>query len=143
MDYEHRRGRRSQPLTRTNPNEIDIGITLRAWKNFRGFSSQDLAVAAGLGKNGRGYVSKIEHGIIKKPTKIFLGRLAQALNIEPETLTNHSLPNLEEVPGVLLIETEIAPMGLAAKVERLERQVELLMRILEDNGLKAKNIDTN
>ena len=60
------RGRRERELEPRFPSEGWLGITIRAWRRFRGFTVTDLAVQAGFGKNGRGYISKIEHHQIKR-----------------------------------------------------------------------------
>ena len=63
-----------------------LGATVRAWRRYRQLSLTTLAVRSGLGTNGRGYISKVEHGAIRDPHEALLGRLAVALDVPLSTL---------------------------------------------------------
>ena len=56
-----------------------LGRNLRAWRLERGMSQEQLALDAGM---KRSYVSELERGL-RNPTVRALGRLAEALNVEP------------------------------------------------------------
>jgi transcriptional regulator with XRE-family HTH domain len=59
-----------------------FATNLRRWRNARGLSQDDLAYEAGV---SRSYLSQLEKGAYYASLKI-IGRLAQALDIEPAEL---------------------------------------------------------
>jgi transcriptional regulator with XRE-family HTH domain len=59
-----------------------FATNLRRWRNARGLSQDDLAYEAGV---SRSYLSQLEKGAYYAGLKI-VGRLAQALDIEPTEL---------------------------------------------------------
>ena len=59
-----------------------LGRNVRTWRLERGMSQEQLALDAGM---KRSYVSELERGL-RNPTVRALGRLAQALKIEPASL---------------------------------------------------------
>jgi transcriptional regulator with XRE-family HTH domain len=56
----------------------------------------DLAVRAGFGKNGRGYISKIEHNQIKRLGEEPLAAIAQALDLSQSDLQKGHMPETRE-----------------------------------------------
>lgn len=95
------RGRRERELAPPISSEDHVGRTIRAWRHFREMSVTDLAVQAGFGKNGRGYISKIEHQLIKRLGREPLAAIARALELSPMHLQQGHLPEMREsqVPG--------------------------------------------
>jgi transcriptional regulator with XRE-family HTH domain len=59
-----------------------LGRNLRTWRVQRGMSQEQLALDAGM---KRSYVSELERGL-RNPTVRALGRLAEALKIQPDEL---------------------------------------------------------
>lgn len=59
-----------------------LGRNIRAWRLERGLSQEQLALDAGM---KRSYVSELERGL-RNPTVRALGRLAEALKVEPDAL---------------------------------------------------------
>jgi len=126
------RGRHEAPIILEDPEKVTLGFALRAWRRSQDLTPTDLAEKAGFGRTGRAYVSKLEHGKIKKPTDLSLRRLTTALGISNETLLTLQLPpnfSIESIPT-----RELDSMGLLERVQRLERTVERLARIIEGNA---------
>src|SRR5216683_2021521 len=92
------RGRREEELTSHSPAENGLGTAIRAWRHFRGMTVTELAIAAGFGKNGRGYISKIEHSQIRHLGEEPLASIAQALNLSQGDLQQGRLPEMQEEP---------------------------------------------
>lgn len=86
------RGRRERELEPHRAAEDSLGATLRAWRHVRGLSVTELAVRAGFGPNGRGYISKIEHGHIQRLSGPAQAALAHALDLSPLDLQQRRLP---------------------------------------------------
>jgi transcriptional regulator with XRE-family HTH domain len=59
-----------------------LGVNVRHHRKLKGMTQEQLAVAAGM---ERSYVSDLERGT-RNPSVLALGRLADALGIEPHTL---------------------------------------------------------
>jgi transcriptional regulator with XRE-family HTH domain len=59
-----------------------LGVNVRHHRKLKGMTQEQLAVAAGM---ERSYVSDLERGT-RNPSVLALGRLADALEIEPHTL---------------------------------------------------------
>ena len=59
-----------------------LGVNVRHHRKLKGMTQDELAVAAGM---ERSYVSDIERGT-RNPSVLALGRLAEALGIEPKVL---------------------------------------------------------
>ncbi len=59
-----------------------FAANLRRWRNARGMSQDELALAAEI---SRSYLSQIEKGSFYASLKI-IGRLAEALEVEPSEL---------------------------------------------------------
>ena len=59
-----------------------LGRNLRSHRRARGMSQEELALEAGM---KRSYVSELERGL-RNPTVWALGRLAEALEIDPAVL---------------------------------------------------------
>ena len=59
-----------------------VGKNVRHWRDRLGVSQEELAFRANL---HRTYISGVERGV-RNPTVVTLGRLAQALQVEPEEL---------------------------------------------------------
>jgi transcriptional regulator with XRE-family HTH domain len=90
------RGRREKELTPHFSSEGGLGVTIRSWRRFRGMTVTDLAVQAGFGKNGRGYISKIEHQQIKRLGEEQLVAIAQALGLTQIDLQQNRMPERQE-----------------------------------------------
>lgn len=59
-----------------------LGANVRYYRKLKGMTQEQLAVAAGM---ERSYVSDLERGT-RNPSVAALGRMADALNIEPHRL---------------------------------------------------------
>ena len=59
-----------------------VGTNVRYWRERLGVSQEELAFRANL---HRTYVSGVERGV-RNPTVVIVGRLAEALGVEPEHL---------------------------------------------------------
>ena len=90
------RGRREREYEPSSLIEGGLGATIRAWRRFRGLTVTDLAVQAGFGKNGRGYISKIEHSHIKHLGEEHIAAIAQALGIAQNDLQQSHMPDRQE-----------------------------------------------
>jgi transcriptional regulator with XRE-family HTH domain len=90
------RGRREEELIAPSPSENGLGITIRAWRHFRGLTVTDLAIQAGFGKNGRGYISRIEHSQIRHLGEERLKRIAAVLQLQSIDLLLHRMPEASE-----------------------------------------------
>ena len=86
------RGRKEKPLAPDGRAASPLGATIRAWRKHRGLSATALAVAAGFREQGRGYISKLEHGDITKPEPERVDRIAVALGVARSELENHQMP---------------------------------------------------
>lgn len=82
-------GRREEAL-QENPSKL--GVAVRTWRRHRGLTVSALAVHSGFGKNGRGYISKIEHGIIRDINPRHLTQIASALGVSADELLHARLP---------------------------------------------------
>ena len=104
------RGRHEAPIILEDPEKVTLGFALRAWRRSQDLTPTDLAEKAGFGRTGRAYVSKLEHGKIKKPTDLSLRRLTTALGISNETLLTLQLPpnfSIESIPTLHKVEGEL------------------------------------
>jgi transcriptional regulator with XRE-family HTH domain len=90
------RGRRERELEQHWSLEDRLGATIRAWRHFHGLTVTELAIRAGFGKNGRGYISKIEHDQIKRLGEEPLAAIAQALDLPQIDLQRHRMPEVRE-----------------------------------------------
>lgn len=90
------RGRRERELELPISSEDTLGATIRAWRHYRGLSVTDLAMRAGFGQNGRGYISKIEHNQIKRLGEEAFTSIAQALDLSPLDLQQPRMPDTQE-----------------------------------------------
>ena len=97
------RGRKEIELEPILEQENQFGATIRAWRRYRGLSVTDLAMAAGFGKNGRGYISKIERNQIKHLGEEQLNRIAKALNVTSATLTLYHVPDEKDKHAAKII----------------------------------------
>ena len=81
----------------------DLGRTLRALRESRGFSQSELARRAGVGKS---QISKYERGK-ELPQLVSLGKLLDALGSEPLTLfyTAHLLKHRAEISPIAIMVT--------------------------------------
>src|SRR5437667_6423753 len=106
------KGRREEELTASSEN--GLGPAIRAWRRLRGMTVTELAVQAGFGPNGRGYISRIEHGHIRHLGDDRLKRIAAALHLQsadlllprlPETYAEIPLHDLDEaiIGGTILL----------------------------------------
>jgi transcriptional regulator with XRE-family HTH domain len=89
------RGRKERELELPVSFESTLGAAIRAWRRYRGLSVTDLAMRAGFGHNGRGYISKIEHNQIKRLGNEAITSIAQALNLSPLDLQQLRLPEIQ------------------------------------------------
>ena len=90
------RGRRERELDPHSSSENGVGVTIRAWRHFRGMTVTELALQAGFGNTGRGYISKIEHQQIKRLGEEQLVAIAHALGITPLDLQQNHLPKTQQ-----------------------------------------------
>ncbi len=86
------RGRREAELASHSPAENGLGTAIRAWRRFRGLTVTDLAVQAGFGQNGRGYISRIEHSQIRHLGEERLERIAAVLQLQSADLLLRRMP---------------------------------------------------
>jgi transcriptional regulator with XRE-family HTH domain len=75
---------------------IPIGDVVRAWRQFRGFSSTKLADRAGVRLS---YLSEIEHNRTINPKEEYLEKLALALEVPLEDIYGRRMPPLEGEAG--------------------------------------------
>lgn len=59
------------------------GNPYRVWREYRGFTLQEVADAAGV---SRAYISMLENGDRDNPSRDVLGAIAKKLNIDPDDL---------------------------------------------------------
>jgi transcriptional regulator with XRE-family HTH domain len=110
------RGRREEELSSRSPADNGLGTAIRAWRRFRGMTVTDLAVQAGFGKNGRGYISRIEHSQIRHLGEERLDRIAAALQLQRADLLLHRLPETYgETPAHDLDEAIIGGKALLSR----------------------------
>ena len=110
-----------------------VGRALRAWREERQLSEVDLAMRAGLGANGRSYISKVEHGVIKRPGPDKLKLLARALGINTHVLKQGISPQSPQQGGLTTAEQRASDLAdLRALVRRyrpdLLQALEVLIR---------------
>ena len=86
---------RTQVLTAI---QTPIGEAVKRWRQFRGISLTGLANRAGMTK---GYLSQVEHNKISRPSDEYLGRLADALSIEVESLLARQMPPSTQAANLL------------------------------------------
>lgn len=120
MEKRHVRGRREKELGLQQPLEVRLGSTIRAWRHYHGLTVTELAVRAGFGKNGRGYISKIEHNQIKRLSEESLVAIAQALDLAQTDLQQGRMPETREsqVTSKDVIDEAIAGCKALLKVYR-------------------------
>lgn len=94
------RGRRERELEPRLQEANTLGATIRAWRHFRGMNVTELAVAAGFGATGRGYISKVEHHQIKRLGEESLTGIARALGLSLSELQLGAPPDTLEEPAV-------------------------------------------
>ncbi|GER89785.1 hypothetical protein KDW_39470 [Dictyobacter vulcani] len=104
------RGRRERELESLSQSEGSLGATIRSWRRYREMTVTELAIRAGFGKNGRGYISKIEHQHIKHLGEDALVAIAHALDLVQEDLQQSRLPAPREsyAPGKEALDHAIA-----------------------------------
>jgi transcriptional regulator with XRE-family HTH domain len=114
------RGRKEEELASHLLPENGLGTTIRAWRRFRGMTVTDLAVQAGFGKSNRGYISRIEHGQIKRLGEERLNCIAAALQLQHTDLLLHRMPEIYEgAPAQDLDDAIIVGKALLKKCEEL------------------------
>src|SRR6266481_5186643 len=96
------RGRKEEELAEDGQIPSQLGETIRAWRRHNGLSVTDLAVKAGFGKDGRSYISKIEHGYINRLSDRRLDSIAEALNLSSSDLRSYQLPKKEQSDPIQL-----------------------------------------
>jgi transcriptional regulator with XRE-family HTH domain len=107
------RGRKEEELASHLPVENGLGTTIRAWRRFHSLTVTELAIHAGFGKNGRGYISKIEHNQIRHLGEERLSRIAAALQLQSADLLLYRMPETHaEVPTYDLDEAIIGGKAL-------------------------------
>lgn len=110
------RGRKERELASHLSGENGLGTTIRAWRRFHGLTVTELAERSGFGKNGRGYISKIEHGQIRHLGEERLNRIAAALKVQSADLLLHHMPETHaEAPIYDLDEAIIGGKALLKK----------------------------
>jgi transcriptional regulator with XRE-family HTH domain len=114
------RGRKEEELASHSLPENGLGTTIRAWRRFRGMTVTDLAVQAGFGKNNRGYISRIEHGQIRRLGEERLNCIAAALHLERADLLLHRMPEVHE--GAPVQDLDDAIIGGKALLKECEEQ---------------------
>jgi transcriptional regulator with XRE-family HTH domain len=124
------RGRREVELTTHSATENGLGKSIRAWRHFLSMSVTDLAVHAGFGKNGRGYISKIEHGQIHHLSDEHLERIAKALNLQSVDLLLHRMPESDAETLVYDLDAAIIGGSVVLKVCAKESSEWVLMHLM-------------
>lgn len=116
------RGRRERELESLSPSDGSLGATIRSWRRYREMTVTELAIRAGFGKNGRGYISKIEHQHIKHLGEDALTAIAHALDLVQEDLQQGRLPAIREshAPGKEVLDHAIAGCKAWLKVYQQE-----------------------
>ena len=89
------RGRKEEEIGAIQQPTSQLGVTIRAWRRHWQLSVTDLAVQAGFGEKGRGYISKIEHGQIKHVADNRLDSIATALRLTSTDLLLHRMPETQ------------------------------------------------
>jgi transcriptional regulator with XRE-family HTH domain len=115
------RGRKERELDPHSPSENGVGVTIRAWRRFRGMTVTELALQAGFGTNGRGYISKIEHQQIKRLGEEQLAAIAHALGITPLDLQRNHLPETQHSPVLDKATVDDAILGCKALLRVYQR----------------------
>jgi len=87
-----RRGRKESELEFETSGANALGEAVRTWRRRRGLTVTELAILAGFGPSGRSYVSKVEHGAIRRLGAARLRAIAESLQIRLEDL----LPRVAE-----------------------------------------------
>jgi transcriptional regulator with XRE-family HTH domain len=123
------RGRKERELPGGDRPASWLGATLRDWRRRRSLTVTELAVRAGFGPSGRGYVSKIEHGKIERPHEDHLRRIAAALEVDAEEL-------LARVPTIR--DGDAASATLATSLELLQRKLDAVGSALGVSGVDAR-----
>ena len=77
-----------------------LGVAIRAWRRYSQLSVTELAVQAGFGEKGRGYISKIEHGQIHHVGDDRLDNIAAALHLTSTDLLLHRMPETQAAKQV-------------------------------------------
>lgn len=110
------RGRKEVELASHLSAENGLGTTIRAWRRFHGLTVTELAVRSGFGKNGRGYISRIEHSQIRHLGEERLNRIASVLKVQSADLLLHHMPETHaEAPTYDLDEAIIGAKALLKK----------------------------
>lgn len=119
-------GRREKAIAGAHGKESTLGVRLREARHRKGLSQADVERAAG-GKIPRGYLSRLEHGLIARPGDDIVSFLADHLDLDIGELQ----PALETFQGGL---SSIASMlaqiqtRLPEEIEqRLSRRLELML----------------
>jgi transcriptional regulator with XRE-family HTH domain len=121
------RGRREKELEVQVPSEGKMGMVIRAWRRQRGMTVTHLAVLAGFGKNGRSYISKIEHHQIRRLGEEQVSAIAQALGLTIIDLQQGRLPetHAKALPGKEALDEAI--FGCKAWLKVYDHQDEKLL----------------
>jgi transcriptional regulator with XRE-family HTH domain len=108
-------GRKEVELSSNRFAWSPLGAKLRELRRRARWSLTKLAVEAGLGVNGRAYLSKIEHGAIRHVSQERLEVLARtlnvpvteliAVNIHNEPADNATADTISDMPGDLIEQT--------------------------------------
>jgi len=85
MQYT-RRGRHEAELEFGASGANTLGEAVRTWRHQRGLTVTELAILAGFGPSGRSYISKVEHGAIRRLGAARLRAIAESLQIRLEDL---------------------------------------------------------
>jgi transcriptional regulator with XRE-family HTH domain len=86
------RGRDEIDLGTDGRTIAPLGATVRSWRRYRGLTEAELARRAGLGDNGRSYISRLEHGHFAQINEERMAQLAAALTLSPDDLLAHRKP---------------------------------------------------
>jgi transcriptional regulator with XRE-family HTH domain len=123
------RGRKERELPHEDEPASWLGATVREWRRRRELSVTDLAVRAGFGPSGRGYISKIEHGKIERPNEEHLRRIATALEVDAAEL-------LARAPAIR--QGDPSPASLATSLELLQRKLDAVATALGVSGVDTR-----
>lgn len=125
MDQKHQRGRKELPIDASR-HSTTLGLAVRAWRRYRGLKLTELTIRAGYTDTNRGYISKIEHGLIRHVGDEHLERIANALGIDQKDLLAGIFPpeshahEPQQDPGVntVLLADKAREAGMRARISQ-------------------------
>jgi transcriptional regulator with XRE-family HTH domain len=108
-----RRGRKESELAFDTSGANSLGEAVRSWRHHRGLTVTELAILAGFGTSGRSYISKVEHGAIRRLGAARLRAIAESLQIRLEDLLPRAIESDVAIDAWAAVDQALSSQALS------------------------------